>query len=58
MPPKLSRRSFQLGRVGLLNRGCVIAPFHNMMLICPATSRAQVDQLVGAFGEVVAVLAG
>lgn len=44
--------------LGLLNRGCVIAPFHNMMLLCPATSEAQVDQLVGAFGEVVAALAG
>ena len=44
--------------LGLLNRGCVIAPFHNMMLLCPATSDAQVDQLVGAFGEVVAALVG
>ena len=44
--------------LGLLNRGCVIAPFHNMMLLCPATSAAQVDQLVGAFGEVVGALAG
>lgn len=44
--------------IGLLNRGCLIAPFHNMMLVCPATSVAQVDQLVGAFGEVVGALAG
>ncbi|HYL71763.1 MAG TPA: aspartate aminotransferase family protein, partial [Candidatus Dormibacteraeota bacterium] len=44
--------------LGLLNRGCAIAPFHNMMLVCPATGAAQVDQLVGAFGEVVGALAG
>ena len=44
--------------LGLLNRGCLIAPFHNMMLVCPATSTGQVDQLVGAFAEVVAALAG
>ncbi len=29
----------------LLNRGIVITPFHNMMLICPATTQAHVDQL-------------
>jgi glutamate-1-semialdehyde 2,1-aminomutase len=44
--------------IGLLNRGCLIAPFHNMMLVCPATTRDQVDQLVGAFGEVLGALAG
>jgi glutamate-1-semialdehyde 2,1-aminomutase len=44
--------------IGLLNRGCVIAPFHNMMLVCPATTAAQVDQLLGAFGEVAGALAG
>lgn len=44
--------------LGLLNRGCVIAPFHNMMLLCPATTREQVDQLVGAFGAVAGALAG
>jgi len=37
---------------GLLNRGCLIAPFHNMMLISPATSDAQIDRLVAAFAEV------
>ncbi len=44
--------------IGLLNRGCLIAPFHNMMLLCPATSVAQVDALTGAFGAVVAALRG
>ena len=44
--------------VGLLNRGCLIAPFHNMMLVCPATTAEQVDRLVAAFGDVVGALAG
>jgi glutamate-1-semialdehyde 2,1-aminomutase len=43
--------------IGLLNRGCLIAPFHNMMLVCPATEADQVDRLVAAFAEVVAELA-
>ena len=44
--------------VGLLNRGCLIAPFHNMMLVCPATTVEQVDQLLAAFGAVAGALAG
>ena len=36
----------------LLNRGCLIAPFHNMMLISPATSTRQIDRLIAAFAEV------
>ena len=35
----------------LLNRGCLIAPFHNMMLISPATTKRQVDRLIAAFDE-------
>jgi glutamate-1-semialdehyde 2,1-aminomutase len=35
--------------LGLLNRGCLIAPFHNMMLISPATRKRQVDRLIDAF---------
>lgn len=38
--------------VALLNRGCLIAPFHNMMLISPATKKRQVDNLIAAFDEV------
>jgi glutamate-1-semialdehyde 2,1-aminomutase len=38
--------------LSLLNRGCLIAPFHNMMLVCPSTTAAQVDRLRAAFGEV------
>ena len=33
----------------LLNRGCLIAPFHNMMLVSPETSEAQIDRLIAAF---------
>jgi len=42
--------------LGLLNRGCLIAPFHNMMLVCPETTASQVRQLVDAFSEVVQAL--
>ena len=40
----------------LLNRGCLIAPFHNMMLISPATKKRQVDRLIAAFTEVLSDL--
>ncbi|MGH6933363.1 MAG: aspartate aminotransferase family protein [Dongiaceae bacterium] len=30
----------------LLNRGILIAPFHNMTLVCPATTEADVDGLI------------
>jgi glutamate-1-semialdehyde 2,1-aminomutase len=43
--------------LSLLNRGCLIAPFHNMMLTCPATTARQVEALRKAFAEVVANLA-
>jgi glutamate-1-semialdehyde 2,1-aminomutase len=38
--------------VALLNRGCLIAPFHNMMLVSPATRKRQVDRLIAAFDEI------
>ncbi len=40
----------------LLNRGCLIAPFHNMMLVSPATTRAQIDRLIAAFTATLAAL--
>lgn len=40
----------------LLNRGCLIAPFHNMMLVSPATKKAQIDRLVSAFDETLSEL--
>jgi len=33
----------------LLNRGVMVTPFHNMTLVSPATTRADVDRLVTAF---------
>jgi len=48
----------QVIHLGLINRGCIIAPFHNMMLVCPQTTRAQVDKLIAAFDEVIGILVG
>ena len=42
--------------LALLNRGCLIAPFHNMMLVSPATRTRQIDRLIAAFDEVLAEL--
>ncbi|MGB4811273.1 MAG: aspartate aminotransferase family protein [Methylophilaceae bacterium] len=35
----------------LLNRGVLLTPFHNMMLICPSTTRADVTKLVTNFTD-------
>lgn len=35
----------------LLNRGILIAPFHNMTLVCPATTKADVDRLLDTLRE-------
>jgi glutamate-1-semialdehyde 2,1-aminomutase len=40
----------------LLNRGVVITPFHNMMLICPATTEQNVEQLLKALDNCLAEL--
>ena len=44
--------------LGLLNRGVMITPFHNMMLVCPQTTPDDVlrllDALDGVMGEIVA----
>ena len=32
----------------LINHGALIAPFHNMMLVSPVTSNAQIDRLIDA----------
>lgn len=42
----------------LLNRGVLITPFHNMMLVCPDTSRDDVRRLVEAFAQALLELAG
>jgi glutamate-1-semialdehyde 2,1-aminomutase len=44
--------------LALLNRGILITPFHNMALMCPATSEADVDRHTGAFADVVAAVTG
>jgi glutamate-1-semialdehyde 2,1-aminomutase len=36
----------------LINRGTLIAPFHNMMLVSPATKKAQIDHLVTSFDAI------
>ncbi|MDO8904604.1 aspartate aminotransferase family protein [Hydrogenophaga sp.] len=38
--------------LGLLNRGVLITPFHNMMLVCPQTTVADVDRLLAALASV------
>jgi glutamate-1-semialdehyde 2,1-aminomutase len=40
----------------LLNRGVLITPFHNMALMCPATTDEQVDRHTEVFGAAVAEL--
>jgi glutamate-1-semialdehyde 2,1-aminomutase len=42
--------------LGLLNRGVMITPFHNMMLISPATEPRDVEHLLHALDEVLAEL--
>jgi glutamate-1-semialdehyde 2,1-aminomutase len=41
----------------LMNRGVLITPFHNMALMCPATTEEQVDRHAEVFGQAVAELA-
>ena len=41
---------------GLINRGSLIAPFHNMMLISPATKKRQVDRLIANFDAILTEL--
>ncbi len=38
--------------LGLLNRGVMITPFHNMMLVCPQTTVADVQRLLDALDDV------
>ena len=39
-----------------LNRGVLITPFHNMCLVCPATTAADVDRHTEVFAEAIADL--
>ena len=40
----------------LLNRGVLITPFHNMALMCPATTEADVDRHTAVFAEALTAL--
>ena len=40
----------------LANRGILLAPFHNMMLLSPVTGEVQVDRLVAELGNAVGEL--
>jgi glutamate-1-semialdehyde 2,1-aminomutase len=40
----------------MLNRGVLITPFHNMALMCPATTEADVDRHTEVFGELIDAL--
>lgn len=42
----------------LLNRDVLVTPFHNMTLVAPSTSQADVDKLIMHFGEALAMLSG
>ena len=42
----------------LLNRGILLTPFHNMALMSPATTEADVDRHTEVFGEALAAAGG
>lgn len=44
--------------LAMVNRGILMTPFHNMALMCPDTTRADVDLHTSTFREVVAALMG
>jgi glutamate-1-semialdehyde 2,1-aminomutase len=47
----------QIVHLYLLNRGVLITPFHNMMLVCPQTDSADVARLLQAFDDCLGELA-
>ena len=63
-PPRTGAESAAAGdaelddylHLALLNRGVLITPFHNMALMSPATTEAEVDRHTAAFAEAVAAL--
>jgi glutamate-1-semialdehyde 2,1-aminomutase len=48
----------QIVHLYLLNRGVLITPFHNMMLVCPQTTPADVARLLAGFDDCLSELAG
>jgi glutamate-1-semialdehyde aminotransferase len=65
-PPRTGREQWDHGDFELerflhlygLNRGVLMTPFHNMALMCPATSEADVDRHSQVFAEAVDELFG
>jgi glutamate-1-semialdehyde 2,1-aminomutase len=63
-PPRTGRESLAAGpgpladaiRLYLLNRGLVITPFHNMMLLSPETTAPQVDRLAVTWSQCIGEL--
>ena len=57
VPPRTGREAEAAFDAGLerflhlfmLNRGVLVTPFHNMMLVCPDTERGDTDALVASF---------
>ncbi len=69
LSPTRPRDGGEAGRIGdveiegalrlyLIERGVIITPFHNMMLIAPTTTRGDVERLVVAFDAAMAELTG
>jgi glutamate-1-semialdehyde 2,1-aminomutase len=48
----------RLAHLWALNRGILLTPFHNMALMCPATTEADVDRHTHVFGELASALTG
>ena len=48
----------ELMHLSMLNRGIFMTPFHNMALMCPATTAADVDRHTTVFTEVIRELRG
>jgi glutamate-1-semialdehyde 2,1-aminomutase len=42
----------------MLNRGVLLTPFHSMLLVSPATTTADVDELLSVFDELLVALNG
>jgi glutamate-1-semialdehyde 2,1-aminomutase len=48
----------RLAHLWALNRGILLTPFHNMALMCPATTEADVDRHTQVFDELASALTG
>jgi glutamate-1-semialdehyde 2,1-aminomutase len=56
--PQQHPRCRENSGTGQPNRGIVMTPFHNMALMCPATSAADVDRHSEVFDAALAELVG